>query len=360
MNRIAEICNFYSLSKIKEYIDNGGKYPLHHIWCYDKLIENGYETVDINYNDQSFLNKIGKRIKIANFQQQINYAFRSKEYDIIFAPVASDILFISFLKYLKLFNKPVIAICHKSYSLKYKSHLKNIKNSIERFFLFRGADRVLFLNENIYHEWGKCKSYKNVTYLKHWGIDIHFFNNYLQSIKTAGSADYILTTGFTDRNFNILIDSFIGINFKLLIVTKYNYLFRSNYRKNLNIEVNTSINPGYTSVTQMLPLYYNAYAVAIPINQKLDLPSGITVIFEAMAMGKPVITSENKFFPIDIEKEKVGLVVKDENGWSSAIQYLIDHPNEAKEMGERGRKLCKEKYNYDLFCKELLSHISTL
>jgi glycosyltransferase involved in cell wall biosynthesis len=40
---------------------------------------------------------------------------------------------------------------------------------------------------------------------------------------------------------------------------------------------------------------------------------------------------------------------------AEAIQWIFDHPNEAKQMGENGRKAVVEKYNWELESRKLLS-----
>ena len=39
---------------------------------------------------------------------------------------------------------------------------------------------------------------------------------------------------------------------------------------------------------------------------------------------------------------------------AEAIEYLIEHPDEAKQMGENGRKAVLEKYNWEHEEKKLL------
>jgi spore maturation protein CgeB len=63
-----------------------------------------------------------------------------------------------------------------------------------------------------------------------------------------------------------------------------------------------------------------------------------------------------------LEKEKIGLYVDydDVNGWKHSVNYLINNPDEAREMGERGRFLCEKKYNYNLFSKEVIKQIKMI
>ena len=72
-------------------------------------------------------------------------------------------------------------------------------------------------------------------------------------------------------------------------------------------------------------------------------------------MGLPMICSRNPQIPIDIDKEQCGISVPygDVEGWTKAITYMQEHPEEAKEMGRRGRRLAETKYNDTLCAAEV-------
>jgi glycosyltransferase involved in cell wall biosynthesis len=74
-----------------------------------------------------------------------------------------------------------------------------------------------------------------------------------------------------------------------------------------------------------------------------------------MAMGKAVIMTRNQQIDIDIEKEGIGIFVEpgDVEGWKQAIFYLLEHPQETEEMGNRARSLCENRYNLDEFSSKL-------
>ena len=40
---------------------------------------------------------------------------------------------------------------------------------------------------------------------------------------------------------------------------------------------------------------------------------------------------------------------------AQAIEYLLDHPDEARQMGENGRKAVQEKYNWENESQKLLA-----
>lgn len=69
----------------------------------------------------------------------------------------------------------------------------------------------------------------------------------------------------------------------------------------------------------------------------------------------PIICSRNPYFEIDIDKEKVGISIPygDVEGWTNAINYLETHPEEAAEMGRNARKLAEERFNLEIFSKEI-------
>jgi len=79
-------------------------------------------------------------------------------------------------------------------------------------------------------------------------------------------------------------------------------------------------------------------------------------IFEYMMMGLPVISSDFPNLRKIIEEAKCGICVDPANSKeiAKAIEYLTEHPDEARKMGENGRKAVLEKYNWENESKKLL------
>lgn len=364
MERILEILNFYSLNKAISYMKEGGDLlPLHHIWCFDYLQDHGYKVLFIEPTKKGFLGKIGERLHINNLQQQITAIKRSKEYDIIFDPFMQFTFIIAILKLLGLFKKPIIAIAQRSYIINKKNPIKRARQYLVRYILFKGIDKVIFINKPVADESDKYPIKGNTDYLRSWGVETEFFQSFAKS-QPAPTEDYIYSTGGSARDFDTLVKAFHDIDFKLRITARNDLFKKLKYEITPNIVIDNSIPPSLTSTGQLRKEYYNALAVAIPIERHSYFfsPYGNTVLFEAWASGRPVIATDNKAFPFNIEKEKVGFLIEyeDVEGWKQAINYLIEHPEEAREMGERGLHLCKTRYEYSLFSKEVLDHISTL
>ena len=144
------------------------------------------------------------------------------------------------------------------------------------------------------------------------------------------------------------------------------YIFK--YQSVTNKSVNTNYNNGnnYSYLEQYVDRYPNikivfvedtehskeklsqrvaeARCVVIPlIKERTNYCLGLTSLVEAMALGKPVISSPNPYSPIDLEKEKIGIYASTTEEWVNAINRCTEKC--AHEMGLRARKLAEKEYN---------------
>ena len=76
---------------------------------------------------------------------------------------------------------------------------------------------------------------------------------------------------------------------------------------------------------------------------------GNTKIFEEMQAGLAVVCTDFDLWKEIIEKNKCGICVNpnDVEEIRNAIEYLLNHPKECKEMGERGRNAVNSIYNWE-------------
>jgi len=79
-------------------------------------------------------------------------------------------------------------------------------------------------------------------------------------------------------------------------------------------------------------------------------------LFEYMAAGMPVIASKFGESSRFVQEAQSGIVVDPlkPNEIADAIQWILDHPEEAAEMGRRGRKHTVEKWNWQTEAKVLI------
>lgn len=84
---------------------------------------------------------------------------------------------------------------------------------------------------------------------------------------------------------------------------------------------------------------------------------GNTKIFEEMMAGLPVICTDFVRWREFVERWHCGICVDPSNvdEIANAIRYLFDHPDEARQMGENGRRAVKEEFNWAHEEKKLLA-----
>lgn len=81
-----------------------------------------------------------------------------------------------------------------------------------------------------------------------------------------------------------------------------------------------------------------------------------TKVFEYMAIGLPVITSDFPLYKDVVEKYECGLCVNPNSPEeiAHAVEYIFDNPERAKTMGENGLKVIKDKFNWSIEGRKLI------
>jgi glycosyltransferase involved in cell wall biosynthesis len=87
------------------------------------------------------------------------------------------------------------------------------------------------------------------------------------------------------------------------------------------------------------------------------LEKQLTKFFEYMMYGIPIVCSDFPSWRALMNETGAGLCVDAEapNDVAGAISWLVDHPQEAEAMGQRGRDAVRSRYNWDVEGKKLVA-----
>jgi hypothetical protein len=194
----------------------------------------------------------------------------------------------------------------------------------------------------------------------------------------GGGRPLLSTAGLEYRDYPTLMDAVRGMPVQVVIAAGSHWSAHQNNAAGdfpENVEV-TSLN--YVALRD---LYAGSTFVVVPLHE-VENQAGITTILEGMAMGKAVIVSATRGQrdvvrgrlcsaegpagePIGgpaafgatgaIATDQTGLYVPpgDAAALRAAIQYLLDHPDEAAAMGAAGRRMVETHMNLDVFVERV-------
>src|SRR5262249_41363159 len=107
---------------------------------------------------------------------------------------------------------------------------------------------------------------------------------------------------------------------------------------------------------EMEQLYKDCYAVLFTA---FNEDFGLTLL-EAMSQGKPVV-AVNRGGPIEVVfHQETGLLVDCEvQAFSCAMEFLVEHPSLATQMGKNGLERCKN-FTWDTFVEKIDRYLDEL
>lgn len=236
------------------------------------------------------------------------------------------------------------------------------QNQIYRM-VYHSIDMVFFHSQrNLDESVGSGMTIREKAQFLYWGDDLA----YVDRTYHPKQGDFFISTGRENRDFNTLLNAFAQTDAKLELYTnRVNY--ENNYEdleqwqdrfNNISIEFTDKTN---NTTLRLAKRTAEARCVVIPLmKQQVNYCVGLTSIVEAMALGKPIITSPNPYSPVDVQKEGVGFVANTIEEWISAIRYLQTHPDEAVAMGRRARLLAEQHYNIKTTTQQLDNALTQL
>ena len=322
-----------------------GEYPGHHLWGITHLPGHGIDVDILPFERYPILNKIGQGYRLGNYlDQQIRAYLRSPKYDLVYSACQDNTLFLSILREMGVFRKPIVSIIHHPIEIKKRNKI-----------YVKGHDRLLCLSKSVLRD---LEDKFNLSRTKicsiDWGVDLSFYDREKNSTPAESESSFILSAGKSSRDHDTLAKAFVKIGYPLKIYCSARSAPSiSGLPSNITVQYD---HPVFNAISylELLAEYRKAFAIAIPLIGT-DSLAGLTSLLDAMAMQRAVIMTTNHRINLDIEKEGVGICVApgDVSGWQRAVNYLLAHPEEANAMGRRGYHLCKTKYNLEVFSSTL-------
>lgn len=275
-----------------------------------------------------------------------------KDYDVLYGTSFRGLEIIIFLHAMGLYRKPIVIWHHTAL----RRSRNKVRELLSRFF-YKGIDHMFFFSQKHIEEsiqLDKVPSKK--LELVHWEPDLKFYDHILAAVSDEHRTGFI-STGKENRDVDTLMKAFLETDASLEI-----YISKTcgsiNYEEKL----------GQYSPCDRIKIHYTngviPYILAqiVATKQFVVIPCleysytvGLTTLVEALALGMPVICTKNPYYEMDIDEEQIGVTVAygDVQGWRNAINFLMDNPIIAKNMGENARRLAEKSFNLEVFSKEV-------
>lgn len=93
---------------------------------------------------------------------------------------------------------------------------------------------------------------------------------------------------------------------------------------------------------------YNKCAVFFNSSTESQIP---TVLIEAMACGKPVVSTATCSIPSFVTHGETGFLSNDEKELRGYLELLLNSPDLRKQMGQKARESIMQRFSYDKFIK---------
>lgn len=259
------------------------------------------------------------------------------------------------------FYNPVIgfAALFKKFRLINKVRLYTFVHHLgNRPQLYSGYDKIFFLSEILMEE--AKRRYPNLAekmvYLE-WGPDMPFYEETYKTLsnKVCPDKPVVISNGKTARDIKLLESACEELDIPSIVVT--------DSLKSKSANIVTSGKKGRNAITYVELMKYMSQSdiSVIPIVKRKEKANlcGLTSFLDALALGQPIVMSDNTNISVDIEGLGMGKLYKadDKEDLKAKLKFFVDHPERIREYGDRARAYAL-KHTYLDSCKHLEQFIS--
>jgi glycosyltransferase involved in cell wall biosynthesis len=175
--------------------------------------------------------------------------------------------------------------------------------------------------------------------------------------------DIICSAGAEMRDYPTLLKALTGTDLRCHIASDHVRVDRFGFARRVGVEAlstmaGNNVTLGRKTPAQLRDLYARSRFVVVPL-QPSDTDNGITVILEAMAMGKPVICSRTRGQVDVIQDGVTGIFVPvgDPDALRRAMLSLWQDPERARAMGRAARAYVERYHRLESFCSSVKNAI---
>ena len=281
-------------------------------------------------------------------QKKINELLKRKEFDVIFADTPSMLFYVSDVKLPKVLEIWTISQIHYE---AYKKLEKKLHKKLLRLWLYFDAKN----REKYYKKFDIC-----ITPTEH---EREVLKSYLPDLEIS-VIPFGINTDLRSENFEqdflslIFIGSMNSLFNQRSILYFYDKIYPSIKESFLEVKLyivgknpseeiiqmtrdKSVIVTGY--VEDVRPFLARASVVTLPLHGY-----GIkTRVLEAMAMGKPVVTSSEGIHGIDVTPEENIIIADEPEEFARRVIELLNNEGLRKKIGANARKLMEEEYSWE-------------
>lgn len=300
------------------------------------------ETLNSDMVNERFLSQIPRSRRLLyrplpTFVAQVFEAFLIKNrYDAVIS--WAERLGLPFALLLKLTGSqiPHVAILPRVSKPRTAKMLRRVSSHIDRMIFWSSVQRDFAVNTL------KIAPSKAI-HLK-WLVDQNFWR------PMARETDMICSVGREMRDYRTLVAAMQGVGIRCHIAAGTGRRTKDSVGAIDDPGLPPNVTVGRKSFVELRELYARSRFVVVPL-LPTDSDNGVSVIVQAMAMGKPVICSRTQGQVDVIQDGRTGIFVPpgDAIALREAIQYLWDHPDVTDQMGKEARKYIEENHALDQF-----------
>ena len=175
----------------------------------------------------------------------------------------------------------------------------------------------------------------------------------------AGEPDVICAVGYEARDYETLLAAIRGLPIRLEVAIGSSALPDTRGRSG-GIDASNQVRVHrQLTHSSLRDLYARSRVVVVPLND-VDQDAGVTVITEALAMGKPVIVTRTRG-QVDIVRDgDQGILVppRDPAAMRAALERLLSDGAACEVMGRSGRKLVCERHTLERYVAALAEMVA--